>query len=45
VEGLYLAVTHSGITLAPALGHFAAAELLGAARDPLLAPYHPARFA
>ena len=44
VEGLYLAVTHSGITLAPVLGHFAAAELLGAARDPLLAPYHPARF-
>ena len=45
VEGLYLALTHSGITLAPALGLFAAAELLRAERDPLLAPYHPDRFA
>jgi glycine/D-amino acid oxidase-like deaminating enzyme len=37
--GLYLAVMHSGITLAPAVGRFAAEELLGAARDPLVAPY------
>jgi glycine/D-amino acid oxidase-like deaminating enzyme len=44
VEGLYLAVTHSGITLAPALGLFAAAELLGADDEPLLAPYRPHRF-
>lgn len=42
--GLYLAVTHSGITLAPALGLFAAAEILGRQRDPLLGPYGPARF-
>ncbi|MEZ5925628.1 MAG: FAD-binding oxidoreductase [Hyphomicrobiaceae bacterium] len=45
VEGLYVAVTHSGMTLAPALGLMAAAELTGARRDPLLAPYGPARFA
>lgn len=42
--GLYLAVTHSGVTLAPALGRFAAAEILTGASDPLLAPYTPARF-
>lgn len=44
VGGLYLAVMHSGITLAPAVGLFAAAELLGGEPEPLLAPYRPARF-
>lgn len=43
-EGLYVAVTHSGITLAPAVGLFAAAELLGGQEEPLLAPYRPNRF-
>jgi glycine/D-amino acid oxidase-like deaminating enzyme len=43
-DGLYLAVTHSGITLAPAIGLFAAAEILGRQRDPLLGPYGPERF-
>jgi glycine/D-amino acid oxidase-like deaminating enzyme len=42
--GLYLAMTHSGITLAPLLGRFGAAEILGAGRDPLLAPYGWGRF-
>jgi glycine/D-amino acid oxidase-like deaminating enzyme len=42
--GLYLAVLHSGITLAPAVGRFAALELLAGRRDPLLAPYGPERF-
>ena len=42
-EGLYITVMHSGITLAPAVGLFAAAELLEGKRDPLLAPYHPDR--
>lgn len=41
--GLYLAVMHSGITLAPAVGLFAAQELLEGRRDPLLAPYSPSR--
>ncbi len=45
VAGLYLAVTHSGITLAPAIGLFAADELLTGRRDPLLSPYGPERFA
>lgn len=42
-EGLYAVVTHSGVTLAPALGLFAAGELLEGLRDPLLSPYHPDR--
>lgn len=41
--GLYLAVTHSGITLAAAVGLFVCAELLHGHRDSLLSPYHPDR--
>ena len=41
--GLYVAVTHSGVTLAPAIGRFAADEILDGRRDPLLTPYHPDR--
>jgi len=41
--GLYAAVMHSGMTLAPAVGRFAAQELLEGQRDPLLASYHPDR--
>lgn len=43
-DNLYIAVTHSGITLAPALGLFAADEILQGRRDPLLAQYSVARF-
>lgn len=43
LAGLYAAVTHSGVTLAPALGLFAATELLTGARDALLLPYAPDR--
>jgi len=42
--GLYIAVTHSGVTLAPAIGQFVAEELLREYRDPLLRPYGPERF-
>jgi len=45
VDGLYVAVMHSGITLAPAVGLFAAREILDGERDPLLEPYGLARFA
>ncbi len=45
VGGLYIAVTHSGITLAPAIGLFAAREILDGERDALLAPYALSRFA
>lgn len=43
LDGLYLCVTHSGITLAPALGAFGAAEILGQGRNPLLQPFAPDR--
>jgi len=39
IDGLYVAVMHSGITLAPAIGRFAADEILTGRRDSLLAPY------
>ena len=44
IEGLSLAATHSGITLAPAIGRFLAEEILDGRRHPLLAPYGPERF-
>lgn len=43
-DGLYIAVLHSGVTLAPAVGLFAAREIMGDRRDPLLASYGPDRF-
>lgn len=43
IPGLYFAVMHSGITLAPAIGRFVADELLTGQRDNLLAPYGPGR--
>jgi glycine/D-amino acid oxidase-like deaminating enzyme len=45
VDGVYVAVMHSGITLAPAVGLFAAREILDGERDRLLAPYRLSRFA
>ena len=44
-EGLWLAVTHSGVTLAPVLGRTLARAILAGERDPLLAPFGPERFA
>ncbi len=43
VEGLYVCVTHSGITLAPVLGSCGAAEILGGDRHGLLLPFSPDR--
>ena len=42
--GLYVSVMHSGVTLAPAVGLFAAAEILSGERSGLLSPYGPDRF-
>ena len=42
---LSVALTHSGVTLAPVIGRLLAAELLDGARDPLAAPFGPERFA
>lgn len=40
---LYLAVTHSGMTLAPVLGPLVAEEILSGTRSPLLTDFSPAR--
>ncbi len=45
MPGLTVAVTHSGVTLAPILGKLLANEILTGDRDPLLAPFGPDRFA
>ena len=43
---LYIALTHSGVTLAPVLSQLAMLEICdGAAVDSVLAPYRPGRFA
>lgn len=41
---LYVAATHSGVTLAPLIGELAAREILDGAGAGLLEPYRPARF-
>jgi glycine/D-amino acid oxidase-like deaminating enzyme len=45
LEGLYLAVSHSGVTVAPVLGRLIAGEVAEQMADGLLAPFRPARFA
>jgi glycine/D-amino acid oxidase-like deaminating enzyme len=42
---LHVAVTHSGVTLAPLIGRLTAGEVLHGAREEMLAPYRPERFA
>ncbi|MGI9419404.1 MAG: NAD(P)/FAD-dependent oxidoreductase [Geminicoccaceae bacterium] len=44
VDGLYVAVMHSGVTLAPIVGRMAADELLNGVRFETLAPYRLSRF-
>jgi glycine/D-amino acid oxidase-like deaminating enzyme len=41
--GLYLCVSHSGVTLAPALGALGTNEIRGQGRHPFLAPFAPDR--
>jgi glycine/D-amino acid oxidase-like deaminating enzyme len=43
-QSLYVTVMHSGITNAPAVGAYAAEEILHGRRDPLIAPYGIERF-
>ncbi|KQV14058.1 D-amino acid oxidase [Rhizobium sp. Root1203] len=43
-DGLYIAVMHSGITLAPLAGLLASSEILGGNEDAVLAPYRLSRF-
>ena len=43
---LYIALTHSGVTLAPVISQLAALEICeGVRADAVLAPYRPERFA
>jgi glycine/D-amino acid oxidase-like deaminating enzyme len=43
-DGLYIAVMHSGVTLAPLAGMLASNEILRGESDPMLAPFRPTRF-
>jgi glycine/D-amino acid oxidase-like deaminating enzyme len=43
IAGLYVAVTHSGVTLAPSVGRMVADEVVMDRRDPLLASFGLAR--
>jgi glycine/D-amino acid oxidase-like deaminating enzyme len=43
-SGLYVAVTHSGVTLAAHLAGLITGELLGGTAAAELAPYRPGRF-
>lgn len=43
-DGLYMAVMHSGYTLAAIAGELVTAELTGGGAMPLLAPFRPERF-
>ena len=43
--GLYVVVSHSGVTLGPLWGRVAAAEILGGEPDPRLASFRATRFA
>jgi glycine/D-amino acid oxidase-like deaminating enzyme len=45
LDSLYLAVTHSGVTVAPALGRLVAQEVAAGEPDGLLASFRPGRFA
>jgi glycine/D-amino acid oxidase-like deaminating enzyme len=44
LDGFYVVVSHSGVTLGPLWGRVAAAEILDGAPEPRLGPYRPARF-
>jgi glycine/D-amino acid oxidase-like deaminating enzyme len=43
--GLYIAMMHSGITLAPLVGRLVADEIISHSETDLLAPYRPDRLA
>jgi len=45
LPSLYLAVTHSGVTLAPILGRLVSQEIADEVPDGLLGPFRPGRFA
>jgi glycine/D-amino acid oxidase-like deaminating enzyme len=44
LSDVHVAVTHSGVTLAPIVGHLTADEVLAGSRAEMFAPYRPERF-
>ena len=44
ISGLHLAVTHSGVSLAPVIAETLVREVLGEEQDMLVAPYKASRF-
>jgi len=44
IPDIHVAVTHSGVTLAPIIGRLTAEEVISGSRAALLAPYRPERF-
>lgn len=44
IDGLHVAVMHSGVTLAPAIGRFVAREIVAGQRETSLMAYGPDRF-
>ena len=43
-KGVFIAVMHSGVTLAPLIGQLLAAEMLKSSKSPLLEAFRPSRF-
>jgi glycine/D-amino acid oxidase-like deaminating enzyme len=43
LDGYYVAVTHSGVTLSPILAQLVANELVHGVCEPCLAPFRPGR--
>ena len=43
-KGVFIAVMHSGVTLAPLIGRLLASEMLQTSKSPLLEPFRPSRF-
>ena len=43
-EGVFVAVMHSGVTLAPLIGKLLASEMLKNSKSPLLESFRPSRF-
>ena len=44
-KGVFVAVMHSGVTLAPLIGQLLASEMLETSKSPLLGSFRPSRFA
>ena len=44
-KGVFIAVMHSGVTLAPLVGELLASEMLQVTKSPLLNSFRPSRFA